>query len=273
MPVITSWLPEHEVPRGRLEDNLMRAWSEPELIAKHCRLFREIKQMLGELVALKKHEKVSLQLFDTYHRRINNKGLPKKALPDDTTRTDLLRGAKAELKTYRAFHKRKMERFKKMQQVLKTYIKEWQELRKEVRQRLVADFNWQKDDIPDEVTVPMHLSHPKWEKCNRWHVEQLQQKYDYARTHFDTEEERNSWIVASEKRMAKNISQGESDKIDEVMEMQDSFFGPEMSDYFTTHRSGNTVSYTEFGKDGLPVDMHFDLRRVNVDADDLLDIF
>ncbi len=73
--------------------------------------------------------------------------------------------------------------------------------------------------------------------------------------------------------MAKNISQGESDKIDEVMELQDSFFGPEMSDYFTTHRMGNTVSYMEIGEDGLPVDMHFDIGCVDVDFDDLLDIF
>ncbi len=272
MPIITPWLPEHEVPRGRLNNNLMRAWLETELIAKHCRLYREIKQMLGELVGLLKQEKITIQLFETYTRR-TNKGLSKAALPDDNKRNELLRGVKAELKAYRAFHKRKLDRFKKMKQAVKTYIREWQELRKEVRDRLATDFQWQKEDIPNEVTVPMHLSHPKWEKCNRCLVEQIRQKYDYARANFATDEERNNWIVASEQRMAKNLSQGVSDCIDSVMEFQDSYYGPEMCDYITSHQVGNTVSFTEIGEDGLPVDMHFNVGRVDVDADDLLDIF
>ena len=119
----------------------------------------------------------------------------------------------------------------------------------------------------------MHLSHPKWEKCNRWFVEQSQQKYDYSRAQFATKEEQNVWIVASEKRMAKNISQGVSDHIDELMESQDSYFGPEMSNYAMMHRTDNTVSYTEIGEDGLPVNMHFDVRNVDVDSDELLDMF
>ncbi len=73
--------------------------------------------------------------------------------------------------------------------------------------------------------------------------------------------------------MAKNISQGVSDHIDELMEFQDSYFGPEMSNYAMTHRTGNTVSYTEIGEDGLPVDMHFDVANVDVDSDELLDMF
>ena len=63
------------------------------------------------------------------------------------------------------------------------------------------------------------------------------------------------------------------DNIDELMEVQDAYFGPEMSNFATLHRVGNTVSYTEIGEDGLPVDLHFDVGNVDVDADNLLDMF
>ena len=197
MPIITPLLPEHEVLHGRLDNNLMQAWSEYELIAKHCHLYRKMKQMLGELVALLKQQKLSLQLFNTYSR-CTNKGIPKASLPDDTKRNNLLRGAKVELKTYRAFHKRKMERFKEMIQTVKTYLCEWQALRNEVCQRLADDFWWQIENIPNEVNVQMHLSFPKWELCNRCLVEQIQQKYNYTRAHSTNDKECNEWIVAYE---------------------------------------------------------------------------
>ena len=63
MPVISPWLPDHEVPCGKITSTHVRTWTEHELLAKHVRLYKEIKQMIGELVALLKHEKVSLELF------------------------------------------------------------------------------------------------------------------------------------------------------------------------------------------------------------------
>ncbi len=272
MPVITPWLPEHEVPQGTLDNNLVRAWAKHELIAKHCHLYREIKQMIGELIALLKQERLSCEFFDTYTKRIQ-KGLPKTAMPDDKKRINLVNAAKVEVKQYRAFHKQKMERFTKMKQCLKMYLREWQVLRTEVKDQLASDYNWEKSDIPNKVTVQMHFSHPKWEKCNRCLIEQMQQKYDYARARFENDDECNAWILASEQRMSKNLLQGSANNIDEVIEAQDNHFGPEMSNFAMSHQVGNTVSYTEIGDDGLPIDMHFDVVNIDVDAADFLDMF
>ncbi len=272
MPVITPWLPEHEVPRGRLSENLVRAWTEHELISKHVRLYREMKQMIGELVGILKHQKVTVELFETYCHR-TGKGLPKAALDDDNKRNGIVLCVKGEVKRYRGFHKRKMDRFKKFIMTLKTYLREWQVLRKDVQNRLVSDFDWERQDIPNQVTLAMHYSHPKWEKCNRCIAEQMQQKYDYARVKFDSEEERNEWICAYEVRMGKNLSEGVTDSIDVLFELQDEYFGPERTNYTMHQQAGGVVSITEIGDDGLPKDVHFDVENIDVDAVDLVDMF
>ena len=99
----------------------MQAWTEHKIITKHYRLYKEMKHMIGELVALLKQKKVSIQLFETY-TRCTTKGLPKAALLDDKKRNELIHGAKVEAKCYRVFHKRKMDHSKKMVQTLKTHL-------------------------------------------------------------------------------------------------------------------------------------------------------
>ncbi len=104
-------------------------------------------------------------------------------------------------------------------------------------------------------------------------LEQMQQKYDYARAKFASDEERNKWICSYEVKMAKNISDGVTDSLDTLFELQDDFFGPEQTNYTMRHQAGGVVSLTEIGDDGLPTDVHFDIENVDVDADDLVDMF
>ena len=90
---------------------------------------------------------------------------------------------------------------------------------------------------------------------------------------FDKDNARNKWILDYKTRMAKNIRDGITDAIDSLFEAQDEYFGPEQSNYAVSHQSGNTISYTEIGDDGMPMDMHFEIGNVDVDAEDLVDIF
>ncbi len=144
---------------------------------------------------------------------------------------------------------------------------------KEVKGRLIRDFSWQHNDIPNEITLAMHFSHPKWELCNRTMIEQMQQKYDFARAKFSSDDDKNKWIVAYESRIAKNLADGVTDNIDALFEAQDNHFGPERSNYAMMHQAGGVMSCTEIGDDGLPVDVHFDIENVDVDVDDLLEMF
>ena len=68
--------------------------------------------MIGELVTLLKHEKVSIKLFETYCCCLK-KGLPKAVEKDERKRNELIACAKAVVKKYRSFHKHKMDSFKK----------------------------------------------------------------------------------------------------------------------------------------------------------------
>ncbi len=137
----------------------MRAWTEHELIAKHVRLNREMKQMIGELVGILKNQKVTVELCETYCHR-TRKGLPKAALNDDKKRNGIVLCAKGKVKRYRGFHKRKMDRFQKMIMTLKTYLREWQVLWKEVKDGLVRDFNGSvrifqtKSPLPCIIPIP-----------------------------------------------------------------------------------------------------------------------
>ncbi len=156
---------------------------------------------------------------------------------------------------------------------IKSYLREWQAILKDVRDRLKRDFDWARIHIPNEITLQMHFSHPKWELCNKTMIEQMQQKYDFARARFEDEESKNKWIVEYEARMMKNLREGVTDAIDRLFETQDEFFVPEQSNYAVSHQSGSTVSYTEIGPDGMPMDMHFDIDVMDVDAEDLIDMF
>ncbi len=73
--------------------------------------------------------------------------------------------------------------------------------------------------------------------------------------------------------MSKNLSDGVTDGIDVLFELQDEFFGPERTNYTMRHQAGGVVSLTEIGDDGLPKDVHFDIENIDVDADDLVDMF
>ena len=71
----------------------------------------------------------------------------------------------------------------------------------------------------------------------------------------------------------KNLPDSVTDNIDELFESQDSYFRPQISNYAISDQAGNMVSYTKTGNDGLPMDIHFNISNVDVDAKDLADIF
>ena len=125
---------------------------------------------------------------------------------------------------------------------IKSYLREWQAIQKDIRDRLERDFDWDRIHIPNKITLQMHFSHPKWELCNKTMIEQMQQKYDFARARFEDEESKNKWIVEYEARMMKNLRDGVTDAIDTLFETQDEFFGPEQSNYAISHDLSRTSS-------------------------------
>ena len=84
---------------------------------------------------------------------------------------------------------------------------------------------------------------------------------------------RNKWIVDYKARMAKNITNGVTNATNSLFEAQDNYYVLEPSNYAVSHQSGNTISYTEIGDDGLPTDMHFEIGNVDVEVEDLVVIF
>ena len=101
----------------------------------------------------------------------------------------------------------------------------------------------------------------------------MYQKYNYTWAMFDDNDVRNKWILDYETGMTKDIRDGVTDAIDSLFDAQDKYFGLEQSNYEVSHQLRNTISYTEIGDDDMPMDMHFEIRNVDVDAEDLVDIF
>ncbi len=134
------WLPDHEVPRSKITGTVRCALTQVELLAKYIRLYEEMKRMISELVDLVQEDKVADEVFQIYCHGCN-KGLQEAPENDKSMHDIIVEQLRRELKEYRSFYKRKSDRFEKTIETLKSYLREWQRIWKDVRDHLVNEYD------------------------------------------------------------------------------------------------------------------------------------
>ncbi len=73
--------------------------------------------------------------------------------------------------------------------------------------------------------------------------------------------------------MLRNLTQGFTDKLDKLFKYQDKCFGPEFINYVMIPQVPGKVQLMEIREDGTPLNFHFDIDAIDINAEDLLEMF